>query len=199
MNPHFIFNCLNSIKLYTVQNDSVSASEYLTKFSRLIRLVLENSRKEKIELQSELESLRLYIEMEAMRFKEKLKCTITENIDTSYIEIPPLLIQPYVENAIWHGLMHKESGGNIHILVDRGDTDDLLKIIITDDGIGRAKAAELRSKSAVKRKSFGMKVTSERIALINQLFNTSTTVQITDLHQENGEPCGTQVIIQIPV
>ncbi len=113
MNPHFIFNCLNSIKLYTVQNDSFTASEYLTKFSRLIRLVLENSRKDKVELQSELESLRLYIEMEAMRFKEKLQYSITENIDTSYTEIPPLIIQPYVENAIWHGLMHKETGGNL--------------------------------------------------------------------------------------
>ncbi len=168
MNPHFIFNCLNSIKLYTVENDSFTASEYLTKFSRLIRLVLENSRKDKVELHSELESLRLYIEMEAMRFKEKLQYSITENIDTSYTEIPPLLIQPYVENAIWHGLMHKESGGNLHVVVDKGDADDLIKISITDDGIGRAKAAELKSKSAVKQKSFGMRVTSERIALINQ-------------------------------
>ncbi len=199
MNPHFIFNCLNSIKLYTVQNDSVAASEYLTKFSRLIRLVLENSRKEKVDLQSELESLRLYIEMEAMRFKEKLQYTITENIDTSYMEIPPLLIQPYVENAIWHGLMHREKGGNIDIVVAGGDTADLLKIVITDNGVGRAKAAELKSKSAVIRKSFGMKVTSERIALINQLFNTNTTVVITDLYQENGEAGGTQVILQIPV
>ena len=199
MNPHFIFNCLNSIKLYTVQNDSFEASEYLTKFSRLIRLVLENSRKDRVELQSELESLRLYIEMEAMRFKEKLSYVITENIDTSYTEIPPLLIQPYVENAIWHGLMHKETGGNISVIVDTGDTDGLLKITITDDGIGRTKAAELKSKSAVKQKSFGMRVTSERIALINQLFNTNTTVQIIDLLHKNGEAAGTQVIIQIPI
>ncbi len=199
MNPHFIFNCLNSIKLYTVQNDSIAASEYLTKFSRLIRLVLENSRKERVELQSELESLRLYIEMEAMRFKEKLQYTITENMDTSFTEIPPLLIQPYVENAIWHGLMHKESGGNIHIIVDKVGTDDILQITITDDGVGRVKAAELKSKSAVIGKSFGMKVTSERIAIINQLYNTNTTVQITDLYQENGEACGTQVILQIPM
>ena len=199
MNPHFIFNCLNSIKLYTVQNDSYSASEYLTKFSRLIRLVLENSRKEKIELQSELESLRLYIEMEAMRFKEKLQYTIIENIDTSFTEIPPLLIQPYVENAIWHGLMHKELGGKIDILIDKGDKDDLLQISITDDGVGRAKALELKSKSAMRNKSFGMRVTSERIALINQLFNTNTRVEVIDLFDEKGNASGTQVIIQIPV
>ena len=137
--------------------------------------------------------------MEAMRFKEKLNYVITENIDTSYTEIPPLLIQPYVENAIWHGLMHKETGGNINIIVDKGDTDDYLKITITDDGIGRAKAAALKSKSAVKHKSFGMRVTSERIALINQLFKTNTTVQIIDLMHKNGEAAGTQVIIQIPI
>lgn len=199
MNPHFIFNCLNSIKLYTIQNDSFTASEYLTKFSRLIRLVLENSRKDKVELHSELESLKLYIEMEAMRFKEKLQYSITENIDTSYTEIPPLLIQPYVENAIWHGLMHKEKGGNINIVVDKGNMEDYLKITITDDGIGRIKAAALKSKSAVKQKSYGMRVTSERIALINQLFKTNTTVQIIDLVHTNGEAAGTQVIIQIPV
>jgi ligand-binding sensor domain-containing protein len=199
MNPHFIFNCLNSIKLYTVQNDSLSASEYLTKFSRLIRLVLENSRKEKVDLHSELESLKLYIEMEAMRFKEKLQYSITENIETSYTEIPPLLIQPYVENAIWHGLMHKEAGGNIDIVVDKGDMDDYLKITITDDGIGRVKAATLKSKSAIKQKSYGMRVTSERIALINQLFKTNTTVQILDLVHSDGEAAGTQVIIQIPI
>ncbi len=199
MNPHFIFNCLNSIKLYTLQNDSLAASDYLTKFSRLIRLVLENSVKERVELQSELESLRLYIEMEAMRFKEKLQYTITEKIDISYLEIPPLLIQPYVENAIWHGLMHKETGGNISIVIDNGDQEGFLRIIVTDDGIGREKAAQLKSKSAVNQKSFGMKVTSERIALINQLFDATTTVQIIDLYQDNGEAAGTQVIMQIPV
>jgi sensor histidine kinase YesM len=95
--------------------------------------------------------------------------------------------------------MHKETGGKIDIVIESGDTEDLLKIIITDNGVGRAKAAELKSKSAIKRKSFGMKITSERIALINQLFNTNTTVQITDLRKENGDPCGTQVILQIPI
>src|SRR4029078_181168 len=110
MNPHFIFNCLNSIKLYTTQNDTVAASEYLTKFSRLIRLVLENSRNDRITLASELDALRLYMEMETMRFKEKLKYNIAfeKYVYLYYIEIPPLLLQPYVENAIWHVLMQKE-------------------------------------------------------------------------------------------
>lgn len=115
MNPHFIFNCLNSIKLYTTQNDTIAASEYLTKFSRLIRLVLENSRNDRITLASELDALRLYMEMEAMRFKEKLKYNISvdKDVDLNYVEIPPLLLQPYVENAIWHGLMQKEEGDKL--------------------------------------------------------------------------------------
>ena len=119
MNPHFIFNCLNSIKLYTTQNDTIAATEYLSKFSKLIRLVMENSRNDRITLQSELEALRLYIEMEVMRFKEKLAYSIKvdNDVETDYIEIPPLLLQPYVENAIWHGLMHKEEGGRIDINV----------------------------------------------------------------------------------
>ncbi|RAI77267.1 sensor histidine kinase [Spirosoma telluris] len=112
MNPHFIFNCLNSIKLYATENDAAKASDYLTKFSRLIRLVLENSRSERVTLQNELDALQLYLTMEAMRFKAKLNFRIdmAPAIDAEFIEIPPLLLQPYVENAIWHGLMHKESG-----------------------------------------------------------------------------------------
>ncbi|MEO8762842.1 MAG: tetratricopeptide repeat protein [Ginsengibacter sp.] len=201
MNPHFIFNCLNSIKLYTTQNDTVAASEYLTKFSRLIRLVLENSRNERTTLSAELDALRLYMEMEAMRFKEKLKYTISigKDVDMDYIEIPPLLLQPYVENAIWHGLMQKEHGGNIDIAVNMQPGESILVINITDDGIGRVKSAELMSKTATKHKSYGMKVTSERIALINQIYKTGANVSIHDLVDNDGHPSGTQVTIQIPV
>jgi len=201
MNPHFIFNCLNSIKLYTTQNDNVAAAEYLTKFSRLIRLVLENSRKVKVQLRSELESLQLYIEMEAMRFKEKLQYTIhvEKDVETDYIEMPPLLLQPYVENAIWHGLMHKDEGGRIDIDVGLNIDKSLLQISITDNGIGRTKSAELRSKTASKHKSYGMEVTSERIALINQIYKTGADVTIHDLIDVDGNSTGTKVIIQIPV
>jgi sensor histidine kinase YesM len=201
MNPHFIFNCLNSIKLYAAQNDSKAASDYLTKFSRLIRQMLENSRSERISLTNEMQSLELYIQMEAMRFKEKLQYQITvdKNIDSDYIEIPPLLIQPYVENAIWHGLMQKEEGGHIAIHLSKNENDDMLTATVTDNGIGRKKATEIKSKSATKHKSYGMKVTSERIALINQVYNSNTTVEVTDLYSENGEPTGTTVVIQIPI
>jgi len=200
MNPHFIFNCLNSIKLYTLENDSATASEYLTKFSQLIRLVLENSRSEKVTLEKEIETLKLYIEMEAMRFKNKVRyCVkIDKNIDAAYIEIPPLLIQPYVENAIWHGLMHKKEGGlvNIHIAIE---DEHLLHIEISDNGIGREQASAYKSKSVTRQKSFGLKMTSERIGVINHIYQTNTSVQIIDEKDAMNNACGTTVIIEIPV
>jgi ligand-binding sensor domain-containing protein len=200
MNPHFIFNCLNSIKLYTMQNDTEAAMEYLTKFSRLMRLVLENSRRSCIPLAAELETLQLYIDMEVMRFKKKLSYSISvaENVDVDFIEIPPLLIQPFVENAIWHGLMHKEEGGDIAVSIAMEGVN-LLTITVADNGIGRARAAALRSKTATAKKSFGMKVTTERIALINQLYKTNTTVAILDLVDPEGQPAGTEVTIKIPL
>ncbi len=200
MNPHFIFNCLNSIQLYTAQNNTEKATDYLTKFSRLIRLVLENSRSERVSLDNELETLRLYIEMEAMRFRGKVnyQINIAPTIETSYIQIPPLLLQPFVENAIWHGLMHKEEGGMIRIDVNQPN-DNLLRVEITDDGVGREKAAQYKSKSATQNKSFGMKVTAERIELINLLYNTTTQVKIFDLKNNIGKATGTMVTVEIPI
>jgi len=200
MNPHFIFNCLNSIKLYTLENDSKTASEYLTIFSQLIRLVLENSHSEKISLKKELETLRLYIELEAMRFKDKVhyEISVAPEIDQEYTEIPPLLIQPYVENAIWHGLMHKRIGGTIHIHVTQDSADRLL-VEVSDDGVGRQQAAAYKSKTATKNKSYGLKMTSERISIINQLYNMDADVEITDLTDAANNPTGTKVKIKIPV
>lgn len=200
MNPHFIFNCLNSIMLYTVQNDADKASDYLTKFSRLIRLVLENSRSERVTLQNELDALRLYIELEAMRFKQKVRFTIhvSSEIDQRYVCIPPLLVQPYVENAIWHGLMHKPEGGTVQVEVSQPQPNRL-HIEVTDDGVGRQRAGELKSKSAGSHKSFGMQVTADRIRMINQLYNIQAQAQIMDLVDSFGEPCGTRVLLDIPI
>jgi LytS/YehU family sensor histidine kinase len=198
VNPHFVFNCLNSIKLYATQNDVEAVSNYLTKFSLLIRKVLDISASETISLTEELEVLELYLELEVMRFKDKLKYSIsTHDIDTDFIEIPPLLLQPYVENAIWHGLMNKEGGGFVEIKASF--IDSLLVIKIEDDGIGRAKAEELNSKSATQYKSFGMKITADRLALINQLHNKATDVTIDDLIDENGMVAGTRVNIKIEI
>jgi len=200
MNPHFIFNCLNSIKLYTLENDGKTASEYLTMFSQLIRQVLENSHSEKVTLKKELETLKLYIDLEGMRFKDKVQYEINvgPGIDQQYTEVPPLLLQPYVENAIWHGLMHKKQGGNLKIDVSQ-PSENLLRVEITDNGIGRALAAEYKSKSVMRQKSFGMTMTSERIQMINQFYLVDTETKIIDLKDDSNNAVGTMVIIQIPI
>jgi sensor histidine kinase YesM len=200
MNPHFIFNCLNSIKLYALENDSNAASEYLTLFSQLIRLVLENSRSEKITLKKELETVELYIKLEAMRFKDKVgySIAVSPEIDIQYTELPPLLIQPYVENAIWHGLMHKKEGGCITIEIGQQENDTLL-IDITDNGIGRERAAMYKSKSATSQKSFGLKMTSDRIEIINQIYGIRAEVKVIDLKNDLNYSTGTKVMIKIPV
>lgn len=200
MNPHFIFNCLNSIKLYTTQNKNEAAADYLTKFSRLIRMALENSRSERITLTSELEALELYIQMEAMRFKDKLKyeLTVDKKVDSYFIEIPPLLIQPYVENAIWHGLMHRDEGGYVHVAVSVLPDEHTLIIIVKDNGVGRKRSAELRGKSSGEHTSYGTKLTSERLELINQLYKTGASVITEDVIGVTGEIAGTLVTIKIP-
>ena len=200
MNPHFIFNCLNAIKLYTLGNDAKSASEYLTLFSQLIRMVLEHSRCMKVPLYKELETLRLYMALEAMRFKDKVsyEINVSQDIDLYVTEVPPLLIQPYVENAIWHGLMHKKEGGKISILITQSDEQFLLVEII-DDGIGREQAEHYRSKSAVTRKSFGLKVTEERIQVINQAYGMQADVKVADVKDAMDRVCGTKVVIRLPV
>jgi tetratricopeptide (TPR) repeat protein len=200
MNPHFIFNCLNSIKLYTTQNDTVSAVAYLTKFSKLIRMALENSRCETVTLHAELESLDLYIQMESMRFKDKLQYNIVvdENVDSNFIEIPPMLLQPYVENAIWHGLMHKEEGGKIDVSVVVMPNEPVLIISIQDNGVGRKKSAALISHVVGRHTSYGTKVTSERLELINKVYKTGASVTTDDVLNESGEIAGTLVTIKIP-
>ncbi|NJL74331.1 MAG: histidine kinase [Saprospiraceae bacterium] len=142
MNPHFLFNVLNSIKLYMVQNDARTAAKYLTKFSRLIRLILNNSKSPMVKLEEELNALLLYIEMENFRFNDKFdfELYVEEEISLGQIEIPPMILQPFVENAIWHGLMHKEDErGVLTINIKLNDAKDKLCFIIEDNGIGREK------------------------------------------------------------
>jgi len=199
MNPHFIFNSLNSINSFVMDQKHEIASEYLIKFSKLIRLILDNSRSETISIEKELETLKLYVLLEAGRFDDRFKCVyhIAEDIDTSSIMIPPMLLQPFVENAIWHGLMQKEGEGTITIEIKKVD-EEFLNISITDDGIGREKAAELKSKSAT-HKSHGLKVTSQRIEMMNRLNSSGAQVNIVDLKDEQGWALGTRVELIIPV
>ncbi len=200
MNPHFIFNCLNSINNFILRNDGAQAAGYITKFSRLMRLVLDNSRSHSVPLEKEIEALRLYLELEAMRFDDKFRYEIwvDDEIDQQFCQIPPMLIQPYIENAIWHGLMHKPEGGSV--VVDmRQPTDNKLLVEITDDGVGRARAAELESKSALQRKSYGGLITEERLRILNPDKPDESKVTLHDLVNDEGKACGTRVVLEIPV
>lgn len=200
MNPHFIFNCLNSINRYIVKSDQATASLYLTRFARLIRLILDNSNSKSITLASELEALRLYIEMESIRFEKKFTCNIsfTEEVYPESIYVPPLIIQPYVENAIWHGLLHKTTEGTLSVHISRKGSD-MLQCIIEDNGVGRTKARELKSKTASSRKSLGMQLTESRLVLLSRQAGLDASVDIEDMTNELGEALGTKVILNIPV
>jgi ligand-binding sensor domain-containing protein/two-component sensor histidine kinase len=200
MNPHFIFNCLNSINRYIVKSDNATASLYLTRFAKLIRLILDNSNSKNVLLSSELEALKLYIEMERIRFDNKFdyQVIVDEDVNADSIEVPSLIIQPYVENAIWHGLLHKETSGSLFVKIRMID-EGMLECVVEDDGIGREKALEFKSKTATGKKSLGMKLTEDRIAVLNQYAKTNASVDIMDLEDSPGHASGTRVTINIPV
>jgi hypothetical protein len=155
MNPHFLYNCINSIKFYIVKNEPEQASIYLNKFSKLIRKILNNSQYEFISLEEELQTLELYLEMEKLRFGDKMnyKIDIEPSLETTFIKVPTMLIQPFLENAIWHGLMQKSENNGLLNLNVREWKEDFLLIEVEDNGVGRKMAAELKSKSLNKNKS----------------------------------------------
>lgn len=195
MNPHFIFNALNSIQFFIAQNDRKNAINYLSTFSKLVRGILTHSMSNKISLREETDLLSNYIALEQIRFENKFDYTITidNDIDLEGSEIPPLLIQPYVENAILHGLYNKESKGLLTITFSKDE--DMLCIEIRDNGVGRAAAQALRTKNFPKHKSMGSTLTEERIKLLNTHHQVSFV--ITDLFDASGEPDGTSVKIWI--
>ncbi len=196
MNPHFIFNSLNAINWYILKAETEKASFYLTKFSKLIRLILDNSNHKTISLDQELAALKLYLEMESLRFNEKFSYVISvdKEVNPLSIGVPPLVIQPFVENAIWQGLLHKEKDCKIDIQVNRMPGG--LKYVITDNGIGRKKSSELKNIAADENKDNGVKLNSDRLAMLNRE-STITSVETIDLGSPQGEPLGTQVIIKM--
>ena len=197
MNPHFIFNSLSSINLFILENNKQQASEYLNKFSRLIALILQNSRESSIPLEEELEALQLYLTLESLRFENRFHfhVNVDDDIDTSLLKVPPLIIQPYAENSIWHGLMPKKGVG--HLEIELYQENETLFCKITDDGIGRKKSSEIK-KSNSRRKSLGMRITSDRIARL-QNNGTDDYITVIDLVLPDGSPGGTEVLLKIPV
>ena len=199
MNPHFIFNTLNSIQYYMYQHDKLATNNYLTKFTNLMRKVLENSQHTSITLNDELDALNLYLQLESIRFKDKFDYTITvdEDIDTLLYKIPTMLIQPYVENSICHGLTPGEGKGLLKI--DINLNDEHISCVIEDNGIGREAAQKRKSLQGEKHSSLGTQIVSSRLDLVNALYGTSLKTIYTDLKDSNGDPRGTRVEIHIPI
>ncbi|MDX1406538.1 MAG: histidine kinase, partial [Saprospiraceae bacterium] len=195
MNPHFLFNSLNSVRLLIDTGDNADAKRYLTKFSKLIRQILNNSRKKFIRLDEELETLRLYLELEKMRFKNfRYTIDVANDVESDFVEVPPLLLQPYVENALWHGLMNKQRGDKrLDITVHR--QNDHIEVIIEDNGIGREQARRLKTRSKSKKESLGLQISQDRLTHLKELYGSEIAVEIVDLQ----DPTGTRVIIRMPV
>ncbi len=196
MNPHFIFNTLNSIQEFIATRDFKESNRYLTEFSMLIRTVLDTSGQGTIPLEQELRILRLYLSLERMRFSERFdfRIEVADDIEVDYEDIPPMLVQPFVENAIWHGLGNKEGRGMVRIsLSAKGDH---LQCVVEDNGVGREVARAMRKERDIQRKSLGMAITQERLDVLGG--TREARVQVIDLYDDYGKPAGTRVIVHIP-
>lgn len=195
MNPHFIFNALNSVNNYIAKSDERSANKYLSDFSTLMRAVLENSEQDFIPLTKELELLELYVKLEHSRFPEKFdyQIQVDEQIDLEGFQIPPMLLQPYIENAIWHGLRYKEDKGFLTIDLRKKDRETVV-ITIQDNGIGRAKSAALKTANQLRQKSQGMGNIKKRIAILNGMYKDKVDVSVADLEEDGS---GTRVVLQL--
>jgi ligand-binding sensor domain-containing protein len=204
MNPHFIFNTLNSIQEVVLNKDDATARIYLSDFALMMRMILENSSQKDISLDSELEFINLYLKLEKLRFEDKFNVTISVSdfIDIHQIKIPPMLLQPYIENAILHGLMHKTKDGVLNISFEMTTINDIeiLKCSITDNGVGRKRSKELSAWKGKKHQSMSTEITEERVLLLNNInSNKGYKVIITDLENEQMLAIGTKVEIYIPL
>lgn len=199
MNPHFLFNSLNSIKLYIINNEQKNAVYYLNKFSKLVRKILEASSLKEIPLAEELETVDLYMNIENIRFSNEInfQTSVQEDVDLHVIKIPSLILQPFLENAIWHGLSSKEGDKNIALDISRGE-NDYIHIAITDNGIGRIAAEKIKQDKVLKRKSVGIDITKERLANFSRDYQNSFNVEMVDLYDDEGNASGTRVILDIP-
>jgi LytS/YehU family sensor histidine kinase len=198
INPHFIFNCLNSIHHYMHRSDVPKAGEYLVKFSQLIRHVLETSSYRMIPLADDLQALRLYMQLEQLRMDHSFDFEITTaiDIDTEAVQVPPLLIQPFVENSIWHGLNNRGKGGKINIEIMRGD--NMLTCTIEDNGRDGGLKESYDLTNVVKKTSMGMALINERLEVVNQLYNVKAGYVLTDLLNAQKEKDGKRITLLLP-
>jgi LytS/YehU family sensor histidine kinase len=193
MNPHFLFNSLNAIQQMILAGEDRNATRYLSKFSRLLRLVLLHSDKDNITLKEELETLHLYVELESLRFNESFhyEMICDEGIDPEEIKVPVMLIQPFVENAIWHGLLHKQGDRYLKIEFSEGPGENI-SCVIEDNGIGREAAQKISNGSHTKK---GIAVAEERLKTHNVHHNTQSRICIDDIKDERGNAAGTRVLL----
>ncbi|MGZ8557614.1 MAG: tetratricopeptide repeat protein [Chitinophagaceae bacterium] len=200
INPHFLFNCMNSINRMILKGETENASSYLTKFSKLLRLILENAETATVSLGSEISLLESYIQLEGLRFKGKINYNISidESIVPENTYLPSMVLQPFVENAIWHGLMHKKETEKGNIFIGVKEENDRLLCTIEDNGVGRERAQQLHEKSVLKRRSMGMKITEDRLRLLSQ-GNQKQIIRITDLKDTYENATGTRIEINIPI
>ena len=196
MNPHFIFNALNSVNSFIAANDERTANKYLTDFSMLMRAVLENSEQDFIPLEKEIELLKLYTKLEHFRFQDKFDYTIKidETIHITDFVIPPMLLQPYIENAVWHGLRYKKTKGFMEILITQTASEEI-KITITDNGIGREKSKILKTENQQKQNSKGMGNIKKRVAILNTMYKDKIAVFISDF--QDADDVGTKVVVTL--
>lgn len=200
MNPHFIFNSLNSIKLYIINNEKENAVYYLNKFSKLIRKILIASTEKEMNLEDEIETMKLYINIENIRFSNEIdfQVNVEKNINIANIRVPSLILQPFLENALWHGLSSKKEDKRIVLEVTK-PSNHYITITITDNGIGRKESAKINNNKILKRKSVGIDITKARLANFSKDYTSDYKLTFEDLYDENGKAAGTKVIVNIPI
>ncbi|MCB4799304.1 tetratricopeptide repeat-containing sensor histidine kinase [Neotamlana laminarinivorans] len=196
MNPHFIFNALNSVNSFIALNDERTANKYLTDFSKLMRAVLENSEEDFIPLEKEIELLKLYTQLEHFRFQDKFnyQIKIDPSIKIQDFVIPPMLLQPYIENAVWHGLRYKKEKGFLQIELKQSNPSQI-QIIVADNGIGREKSKALKTENQKKQNSKGMGNIKKRVSILNEMYKDKVDVEVSDF--QNTEDVGTKVVVTL--
>jgi LytS/YehU family sensor histidine kinase len=199
MNPHFIFNSLNSIQDFVLNNEGQQAAKYLSKFAKLMRMILDISEQTFVNINSKISFLKLYTELEALRLNNSLNIQfeIDPEIDLEAL-IPTLLIQPHIENAIWHGLQYKQNDKNLMITFKKL-SNDFIEVTIEDNGIGRTAAIAIRNNKTQLHQSIASKNSEDRIHTLNVLFGSRPKIEIVDLFDKNNLACGTKVVMQIPM
>lgn len=197
MNPHFIFNSVGAVQYLINDNRSEEAVRSLSKFAALMRSVMEQTRADSITIEEEENFLRSYLDLQKERMRDKFDFSIdfADDIDKTAVSIPPMVLQPFVENSIEHGIKHKESHGFISVTAEKNG--DKIKFVVEDDGVGRAKAAEIKAKNPLKRKEAAVSLTLERMELLGEIWSEKPELEIIDLFDDNGSPAGTRVELTI--